>query len=254
MATIEQNEQTWNRDWPDEGQGWSEAWGGVESQWFGTILPRIKAFIPTDTILEIAPGFGRWTHYLKDHCENLIVVDLAEKCIQACRKRFQDYPQVTCHVNDGKSLDMVADQSIGFAFSFDSLVHADADVIEAYLNQLASKLKPDGVGFFHHSNIGSFVNVSTGLTPPDLTNPHWRAENMKAQLFEEYCEEAGLQCISQEIINWGGVVLNDCFSSFTRKRSVWSRANKVITNASFMDEVKYFYLMSQLYATSSFKK
>ena len=41
MGTIEQNKQMWDRDWPDAGEGWSQAWGGVESQWFGTILTRI---------------------------------------------------------------------------------------------------------------------------------------------------------------------------------------------------------------------
>ncbi len=254
MATIEQNKQVWDRDWPDEGQGWSVAWGGVESQWFGTILPRIQAFIPTDTILEIAPGFGRWTQYLIDHCHDLIVVDLAEKCIKACENRFQAYSHVKCHINDGKSLDMIQDRSIGFAFSFDSLVHADNDVIEAYLKQLAIKLTPNGVGFIHHSNIGAYVNGSMGVQTSDLSNAHWRAENMTARLFQEYCEKTGLQCITQEIINWGGEVLNDCFSLFTCKGSVWSRPNKVITNASFMDEVKHFSRMSQLYATSSFKK
>ena len=33
-----------------------------DSQWFGLIFPRIHAFLPTGTILEIAPGFGRWTN------------------------------------------------------------------------------------------------------------------------------------------------------------------------------------------------
>src|SRR5439155_24508233 len=39
-------------------------------------------------ILEIAPGFGRWTHYLKDYCENLWIVDRSSECIEACRQRF----------------------------------------------------------------------------------------------------------------------------------------------------------------------
>ena len=37
---------------------------------------------------------------------------------------------------------MIQDKSIDFVFSFDSLVHAEAEVIEAYLNQLAMKLQP----------------------------------------------------------------------------------------------------------------
>jgi cyclopropane fatty-acyl-phospholipid synthase-like methyltransferase len=38
-----------------------------------------------------------------------------------------------------------------FVFSFDSLVHVESDVIENYLTQLAKKLKPNGIGFIHHS-------------------------------------------------------------------------------------------------------
>jgi len=29
--------------------------------------------------LEIAPGFGRWTHFLRDLCSELIIVDIAER-------------------------------------------------------------------------------------------------------------------------------------------------------------------------------
>ena len=50
---------------------------------------------------------------------------------------------------------MVDDESIDFAFSADSLVHADLDVIAAYLSELARTLRPNGVGFIHHSNLGA---------------------------------------------------------------------------------------------------
>ncbi len=52
---------------------------------------------------------------------------------------------------------MVADGSIDFVFSFDSLVHAEEDVIRSYLDQLGQKLRPDGVGFLHHSNLGEYA-------------------------------------------------------------------------------------------------
>ena len=109
MPSIEENLSVWNRsyDWSQEGDEWSSAWGGPEAEWFGTILPRIHALIPAGTILEIAPGFGRWTHYLKDHCERLIVVDLSEKCIEACKTRFSSSAHITYHVNDGRSLEMI---------------------------------------------------------------------------------------------------------------------------------------------------
>ena len=158
MPTLEENKLAWDTTYPwiQQGEEWSWEWGGSEARGYGSILPRIHAFIPARTILEIAPGFGRWTHYLKGSCGSLIGVDLGENCIRACRQRFAAERHLSFHVNDGKSLAMVADESIDFAFSFDSLVHAEADVIGAYLEQLARKLKTDGIGFIHHSNLGQY--------------------------------------------------------------------------------------------------
>ena len=86
----------------------------------------------------------------------MIVVDMSDKCIDACKRRFRGLDHVRYHVNDGRSLDAIEDGSIDFVFSFDSLVHAEADVVEAYLAQLERKLRPGGVGFIHHSNLGEF--------------------------------------------------------------------------------------------------
>jgi SAM-dependent methyltransferase len=283
VATISENQKVWtNRTWKQQGDDWSRGWGGTELLWWGTILPRIHAFVPTETILEIAPGFGRCTQFLSDVCQHLSVVDLTEKCIEACKQRFSSSHHINYYVNDGKSLDMIPDKSIDFVFSYDSLVHAEADVVEAYLSQLTRKLKPNGVGFIHHSNLGAYVSRSTGklhfYIDNKLDGSNWRGESMTAKLFEEYCKNVGMQCISQEIIvlypessiKWGhprgplqqsvsqkmidryGRVLNDCFSLFTQKSSVWARPNKVLVNKKFWDEVKNLSRLSQLYATSSF--
>ena len=42
-------------------------------------------------------------------------------------------------------LPMVEESSIDFVFSFDSLVHVEAETLAAYLSELARVLKPDGV-------------------------------------------------------------------------------------------------------------
>lgn len=237
MPSVEENFNKWsNYHWNEQGNEWSRSWGTTDNCFWGTIYPRIKNFIPGETILEIAPGFGRWTQYLKDACENLIVVDLTEKCIAACQQRFADYSHITYHVNDGKSLSMIPDQSIDFAFSFDSLVHAEKDVIKAYLEQIALKLKPDGVGFIHHSNLGNYLNPSTGKL--EVENPYWRAESIGAKLFEEYCEQVGLQCFSQEIVDWRDEPLCDCMSFVTPKSSKWSQPNRVVENVHFMEEAE----------------
>jgi 2-polyprenyl-3-methyl-5-hydroxy-6-metoxy-1,4-benzoquinol methylase len=283
MGTITENKKLWtDYDWQKQGDEWSAEWGTTDILWWGSIRPRINAFVPTGTILEIAPGVGRCTQYLKDLCRHLTVVDLTERCIEACKERFSGEDHITYHVNDGKSLAMIPDHSIDFAFSFDSLVHVEANVIEAYLSQLVLKLKPDGVGFFHHSNIGAYVNPSTGKLPFYMDNKNsgtnWRAESMTAKLFDEYCKQTGLQSVVQEVIDfypefslrWGrpgrhlqrvrqkivdryGRVLNDCFSVFTRKQSRWDRPNKVRINKRFMEEVRYLAELSHLYDGTSFK-
>ncbi len=235
--SIVRNRTYWsNYEWPESGDEWSQAWGGTEYLWYGTILPRIHSFLPSEHILEIAPGFGRCTQYLLKQCQKLTVVDLAEKCIGACKKRFSDYSHIHYYVNDGKSLDMIEDHSIDFVFSWDSLVHVEEDVIYSYLGYLTSKLKPGGIGFLHHSNIGAFRDPATGIL--SVENRHWRGESMSAELFREYCKKVGLRCLSQEMVNWGDDVLNDCFSLFMRDDGKQGAETVVIANKEFMKEAE----------------
>src|SRR3954465_4440834 len=154
-------------DWSTSGEEWSSWWGGTPALWYGALLPRIHSFVPTGTILEIAPGFGRWTQYLKDLADRLILVDLAEKCIEHCSTRFADAKNMEFHVNDGRSLPMVADASVDLVFSWDSLVHADMDIIDDYVGELRRILTPNGVAFLHHSN----VKMHARTPPPAITPP-----------------------------------------------------------------------------------
>jgi ubiquinone/menaquinone biosynthesis C-methylase UbiE len=77
-------------------------------------LPRISYFIPAENILEIASGYGRWTQFLQTYATCLTLVDIAPRCIDACRSRFRSLQNLTYHVNDGRSLDMIEDESINF--------------------------------------------------------------------------------------------------------------------------------------------
>jgi ubiquinone/menaquinone biosynthesis C-methylase UbiE len=268
LPTVEENKLYWDTyNWKQKGEEWSRAWGGSDFEWYGTIFPRLHAFVPTETILEIAPGFGRWTEYLKDLCKNLVIVDLSEKCIQACKERFSSCTNITYYVNDGKSLDFVEDGSIDLAFSFDSLVHAEDDVLEAYINQLARKLRRDGVGFIHHSNLGEYKSYFSLIKKINLRRvmkvlekirlvdrDEGRSISVTARKFEKYVEKANMQCISQEIINWSTRRLIDCISVFTQKGSIWMRTNKVMRNRKFMRETKWASKLSDLYGVKPSKK
>jgi len=183
MVSVKENYDIFgvHYDWSERGDEWSQPWGGTRYVWSITIFPRIQAFLPTTNILEIAPGFGRCTQFLKDFCDHLIVVDLSEKCIRACQDRFCDCNHIEYHVNDGRSLDMIADQSIDFIFSWDSLVHADSSVMKEYIRQFSRILKPGGFGFLHHSNLAEVVAKIHGKIPYE--NVHLRDETMDSSLF-----------------------------------------------------------------------
>ena len=264
MADVKQNLSVWEEDWDwsTAGDEWSSWWGGTPALWYGALLPRIHSFVPTGRILEIAPGYGRWTQFLKDLCDELVIVDLTERCIEGCKRRFADADNIEYHVNDGRSLAMIEDNSIDFVFSFDSLVHAEMDVIESYLAQLATKLKPEGVGFIHHSNSGS-LGVSAALAkrlPERLRRPlvlrgalpdiyAWRAQSVTADRFAEACASVGLSCISQERINWErGAYLIDSLSVFTRSGSRWDRHRTTRANRLFRAEARR---MAELYAADA---
>jgi len=233
-------------DWKDAGEEWSEPWGSSAAQWHEAILPRIRDCLPAETILEIAPGFGRWTHYLKDHCQNLWAVDRVAECIKACQRRFADDARVHCEVNDGRSLSMLPDASVDFVFSFDSFVHMEREIVDAYLSEIAKKLKPGGKGFIHHSNFGAFTGSLRERLPRWVTKPliklhildwaHHRNPSTSAELFRELCARHGLHCVTQELVNWRGRRLIDCLSLFVRSDSSRQQATQVICNPNFMRE------------------
>ena len=234
-------------------------------QWYGTLLPRISAFVPTNAILEIAPGYGRWTAFLKDLCKHLFVVDLSEKCIEKCRQRFVDCSHISYFVNDGKSLEMIADGSVDFIFSFDSLVHAEDVVLESYVAEIAKKLRPTGAAFLHHSNLGEYsrrIKMQSALSVvPKLSSllervgvyenltAQSRSQSMTAAKMALFAENNNLQCVSQELVTWvSRFALVDCLSIIVPRGSRWSRDTRVFRNADFMAEAKRVCHLSHLYA------
>jgi hypothetical protein len=148
-------------------------------------------------------------------------------------------------------------------------VHAEADAIDAYLGQFPRILRKNGAGVIHHSNFAECVpsaGVSLLLKTPGIRervhrldwfreylNVPGRASSMSARLFAELCKRHGLQCISQEIINWGGKLLNDCISTFAVAGSDWARENRVLRNHRFMAEAAAIRALAPLYGWSGLR-
>lgn len=250
MPSIDANLNAWNdpSSWKRGGEEWSDSWGGAVAMWFGTVLPRIGRHLPTGTILEIACGEGRLTSFLLDQCDRYVGVDLAPNCVAISGQRFVDRAHAEFHVTDGKSLPMIEDDSIDFAVSWDSLVHADRVALQGYLEELSKKLRPGAPAFLHHSNLGAFVDANGELTVEDS---HWRDQTTSAAVAHRLCADAGLVCTSQELVQWGLSHHGDCFTMLRRPRIDevvdFLAPPKRFENPYMREEIAYSRMIAEVY-------
>jgi 2-polyprenyl-3-methyl-5-hydroxy-6-metoxy-1,4-benzoquinol methylase len=228
MPRLDWNIHQWDGEynWELKGEEWSSSWGSSEAQWFGSLYPRLHNYLPAARILEIAPGFGRWTRFLLNYCDDYTGIDLSDECVKACKKTFSHVEGARFFKNDGLSLEHATGQ-YDFVFSFDSLVHADSEVFDSYIPAILKLMRPDGVGFIHHSNFedsGETVNI------------HNRSENVTAEYVRSLIQRNGGSALIQEKINWGSKLLIDCLTIFGPRSC--NRKSVSIDNYDFMDEAE----------------
>jgi ubiquinone/menaquinone biosynthesis C-methylase UbiE len=246
MATIEENQQFWNDrfHWgTHRGDVWSTHWGGPDAQWKWCVYPRIRQHLPTGTLLEIGPGMGRWTQFLRSFCKKLTVVELSPRCLEACRERFGD-EGMEYHLGDGRSLGSLQDDSVDFTFSFESLIHSEADDLASYLQELARVMKTGGVCFLHHSNLGWYRTYYQWVQrfPKRLREffqargildfDGWRALSVSHLDVKKQAEDCGFSLLSQELVPWGGKRLIDCFTVMVLGRT--ERHYQMMENHDFV--------------------
>ena len=231
MPSKDWNVSQWDGsyDWSQRGEEWSSSWGNSEAQWFGSIYSRIHRFLPAKRILEIAPGFGRWTKFLAAESQELVGVDLSGECVSHLNKRFQS-SDLSFFQNDGQSLDFLNGQSpFDFVFSFDSLVHVEIDILTGYIQQVLPLLASGGAVFFHHSNWAA-TNIKE-------ENKHFRAESVSAGSVRKAVERAGGRVLVQELINWGCQGLSDCLTLFCKAEDSKIEP-RIISNSDWMEEAR----------------
>jgi SAM-dependent methyltransferase len=242
MQDADWNRQLWDGryNWVTQGEEWSAAWGGSEPQWFGAIYPRLHRVLPASSILEIAPGMGRWTKFLLPLCRNYVGVDISLECVRGCQKVFADAPHARFVHNDGYSLFEAEDHSFDLVFSFDSLVHAEFDVLKSYIPQILQKLNERGVAFLHHSNLGALGTA--------VANPHLRALSVSQQNIEDLIVESGGRVIIQEVIDWGpDQIPQDCLTMLAKDTGQQTEPLH-LHNLRFMEECAIIRLFQAPYS------
>jgi 2-polyprenyl-3-methyl-5-hydroxy-6-metoxy-1,4-benzoquinol methylase len=245
MSDLYENHKIWNQlyDWSLLGEEWSYDWGGSEAQWFGSIFPRIHRLLPCNNILEIAPGFGRWTKYLTKNSQKYTGVDISTKCIDFCKDKYSINSNINFYTNDGLSLQSIQDNDFDFIFSFDSLVHCELDVHESYIPQILSKLSYNGFAFIHHSNL-----ADDRIDIRNVDKKHARSTTVSAKKFAELVLSHGGSIVSQELLNWGstGTELIDTITIFCKYNT--NIIPIYIENKNFMMEAQLIKSNQSLYS------
>jgi Methyltransferase domain len=242
VPTVAENKQEWNDryNWEDSGHEWSGPWGTATDQWSTTILRRIFQLLPTQTVLEIASS------------QRYIGIDISERCVGHCRRTFGPLAsRPTFLQGTGMDLAGVATNGVSFAFSFDSLVHAEADCLAAYAKELFRVIEPGGHAFLHHSNFGEYL-VEGQLSVPLVG---WRGRTVTAEWAREMFVGCGFHSIAHEKITWVfDGIYSDCFTLVRKpdpdRHCTPPPAATVFYNDRFSEELAAARLVSTRYTRS----
>jgi hypothetical protein len=101
------------------------------------VLPYVNA---EHNAVEIGPGGGRWTRYLFGFGK-LYVVDYYSELLEELKKNFND-TNMTFIKNNGTDFPDIEGGAIDYLFSFGTFVHLDQHLIDAYLKNMKSIVKP----------------------------------------------------------------------------------------------------------------
>ncbi len=161
MASITSNRDTYNNPgtWNRRGDSWTfhaDTCGQEYEVWKRSLVESfLDPFLgPGVDVLEVGPGYGRWTEFMIGRSHTLTLVDVSDACIEACHKRFgDDLPEEAFLVNDGRSLP-VPDSSLDLVWSFATFVHIDEPEVAAYLAECHRVLRPGGRFVIHHAGFG----------------------------------------------------------------------------------------------------
>lgn len=137
--TVENNRKVWGKShhWSGDGDEWSgqaHKCGVSYDVWKKSLVDHLIApYAEHKDVVEIAPGFGRWTEFLAASAKSVHLVDINENCLEKCRERFAGNDKLSFALTSGNTLPGAADASTDLVFSFDSFVHMAPEIIGRYL-------------------------------------------------------------------------------------------------------------------------
>jgi SAM-dependent methyltransferase len=148
--SIAENRLRWDGwDWSRGGEEWN-----ASPEWKQALIDEVlDPWMPRGgVILEIGPGGGRWSQPLVERASRLLLVDVSERALDLCRKRFAGASNVEFILSSGNDLPDVRDSTVDAVWSFDVFVHvAPLDQVDC-IAEIARVLVPGGVALIHHAD------------------------------------------------------------------------------------------------------
>ena len=190
---VKKNKRKWNaHDWSKGGEECNEdvkEYKGIEPEiWKDNLINRmmLKHIKKNSNILEIGPGGGRWSKYLVELAKNLILADIAEKCLEICKERFKLIEKIDYKLIH-KDLGFLEGNSVDYIWSYDVFVHINPTDIEKYVKEFSRILVDGGCAIIHH--VGDYSDLE-GM------KKGWRTF-MNAEIFAKIVRNYGMEIIEQ---------------------------------------------------------
>jgi tetratricopeptide (TPR) repeat protein len=140
---------------------------------------------------------------------------------------------------------MLADACVDFAFSWDSLVHADLEAMRGYVTELQRVLRPGGSAFLHHSNLAALAPGSPAVA---LARKRWRDQTVSAEAIRDAAREAGIHCVAQELVQWACHDFSDAFTLLHKPAGAAPPADPIVAfHPEFGAELQHFGWLESLY-------
>lgn len=175
------------------------------SQFWGGTCKELFEKLNKNNIVELACGHGRHVPQYINDSEHITLVDILEKNIEFCRKRFNDFENISYYKNNGYDLEKLANDTYTALFTYDAMVHFELLDIANYLKETYRILKRDSMALFHHSNYHSDYKAAFSTAPGGRSF-------MSKEIFAYLAYRAGFEIIDQRVLSFNKFPDLDCLT------------------------------------------
>jgi len=135
--------------------------------------------------LEIGCGPGRLMKPMSRHFGEIHGVDVSDEMIRLGRERLAHIPHAHLHATSGASLNLFADESFDFIYSYAVFQHIPShEVVLEYMREIRRVLQPGGI----------FLGQFNGMAPPGEATT-WSGVAFSADDIRRFTRENGLQLL-----------------------------------------------------------